>query len=137
MSEANIALNTLESTSPYSKRRVGRGIGSGKGKTCGKGVKGQKARCGVAIKGFEGGQTSLLRRLPKRGFNSLTKKDVQIIDFRFLNLLTSKGLLKPNQEITEQLLLEIGVLSNSYKFLKNGENSNNFTISLKNKSKSV
>src|SRR5215510_14234653 len=57
------------------RRRVGRGIGSGKGKTAGRGVKGQKARSGVAVKGFEGGQMPLHRRLPKRGFNSLFAKD--------------------------------------------------------------
>ena len=58
------------------KLRVGRGIGSGKGKTSGRGVKGQKSRSGVAIKSFEGGQMPLFRRLPKRGFNSLNKKKV-------------------------------------------------------------
>ena len=57
------------------KIRVGRGIGSGKGKTCGRGVKGQKSRSGVAIKSFEGGQMPLYRRLPKRGFNIIGKKE--------------------------------------------------------------
>ena len=66
-------LNTLVKTN-YNKMRVGRGIGSGKGKTSGRGVKGQKSRSGVAIKSFEGGQMPLYRRLPKRGFNSLKKK---------------------------------------------------------------
>ena len=61
-----------------SKMRVGRGIGSGKGKTCGRGVKGQKSRSGVAIKSFEGGQMPLYRRLPKRGFNSLYKKEKNV-----------------------------------------------------------
>ena len=61
------------------KMRVGRGIGSGKGKTCGRGVKGQKSRSGVAIKSFEGGQMPLYRRLPKRGFKSQKKKDTAII----------------------------------------------------------
>ena len=66
----------LNSTSKnkVKKMRVGRGIGSGKGKTSGRGVKGQKSRSGVAIKGFEGGQMPLFRRLPKRGFNSINKK---------------------------------------------------------------
>ena len=62
------------------KIRVGRGIGSGKGKTCGRGVKGQKSRSGVAIKSFEGGQMPLYRRLPKRGFNPITKKNVAILN---------------------------------------------------------
>jgi large subunit ribosomal protein L15 len=138
MSQFELKLNTLESTSPYTKRRVGRGIGSGKGKTCGKGVKGAKARSGVAIKGFEGGQTSLMRRLPKRGFNSLNRKTVEIVDFRLLNVFFNKGALKKGQEITEQVLLDAGILSQkSYKFLNNGENTNQFVISLKNKSKSI
>ena len=62
------------------KIRVGRGIGSGKGKTCGRGVKGQKSRSGVAIKSFEGGQMPLYRRLPKRGFNPITKKSVATLN---------------------------------------------------------
>ena len=66
-------LNTLVKTN-YTKMRVGRGIGSGKGKTSGRGVKGQKSRSGVAIKSFEGGQMPLYRRLPKRGFKPLIKK---------------------------------------------------------------
>ena len=66
-------LNNLAKTN-YSKMRVGRGIGSGKGKTSGRGVKGQKSRSGVAIKSFEGGQMPLYRRLPKRGFKPIKKK---------------------------------------------------------------
>ena len=62
------------------KMRVGRGIGSGKGKTSGRGVKGQKSRSGVAIKSFEGGQMPLYRRLPKRGFNPINKKNIAIIN---------------------------------------------------------
>ena len=68
-------LNTLISKSSKSKIRVGRGIGSSKGKTCGRGHKGQKSRSGVAIKSFEGGQMPLYRRLPKRGFRSLSNKN--------------------------------------------------------------
>mgnify|MGYP001202194217 CR=1 FL=1 len=63
------------------KIRVGRGIGSGKGKTCGRGVKGQKSRSGVAIKSFEGGQMPLYRRLPKRGFNPITSQKIAIRSF--------------------------------------------------------
>ena len=62
------------------KLRVGRGIGSGKGKTSGRGVKGQKSRSGVAIKSFEGGQMPLYRRLPKRGFNPIEKKNITILN---------------------------------------------------------
>ena len=66
-------LNTLNSKTFKSRKRLGRGIGSTKGKTCGRGHKGQKSRSGVAIKSFEGGQMPLYRRLPKRGFKSLSK----------------------------------------------------------------
>ena len=71
-------LNTLEKTN-FPKIRVGRGIGSGKGKTSGRGVKGQKSRSGVAIKSFEGGQMPLYRRLPKRGFKKINKKILQLL----------------------------------------------------------
>ena len=76
-------LNTLNSKTAKSKKRLGRGIGSSKGKTCGRGHKGQKSRSGVAIKSFEGGQMPLYRRLPKRGFKSLEttkKKEIAIIN---------------------------------------------------------
>ncbi|QEK39784.1 50S ribosomal protein L15 [Candidatus Sneabacter namystus] len=74
-----LSLNTLTNPkgSKSSKLKVGRGIGSGKGKTCGRGVKGQKARSGVSIRFFEGGQTSLIKRLPKRGFNSLSQNTTE------------------------------------------------------------
>ena len=69
-------LNSLNLRKMKSKKRLGRGIGSGKGKTSGRGVKGQKSRSGVAIKSFEGGQMPLYRRLPKRGFNPIGKKKI-------------------------------------------------------------
>ena len=74
-----ITLNNREKINK-SKIRVGRGIGSGKGKTSGRGVKGQKSRSGVAIKSFEGGQMPLYRRLPKRGFNPINKNDIAVIN---------------------------------------------------------
>ena len=67
------------------KMRVGRGIGSGKGKTSGRGVKGQKSRSGVAIKSFEGGQMPLYRRLPKRGFNPISRNDITILNLKELS----------------------------------------------------
>ena len=73
-----------------SKLRVGRGIGSGKGKTSGRGVKGQKSRSGVSINGFEGGQMPLYRRLPKRGFKNRFKKKIQTINFAIISSLISK-----------------------------------------------
>ena len=80
------SLNTLNNIKTK-KIRVGRGIGSGKGKTSGRGVKGQKSRSGVAIKSFEGGQMPLYRRLPKRGFNPINKKDVAVINLGELQKL--------------------------------------------------
>ena len=73
-------LNSLSSKALKGKKRLGRGIGSSKGKTSGRGHKGQKSRSGVAIKSFEGGQMPLYRRLPKRGFNSFKKKDIAEIN---------------------------------------------------------
>lgn len=109
-------------------KRVGRGIGSGKGKTCGSGGKGQTARTGVAIKGFEGGQMPLHRRLPKRGFNSLqshTRKFVTV-SFSDINNMVNKGKLKANEIIDRNKLVELGLLSSknkttSIKLLANGE----------------
>ena len=79
-------LNSLVKTN-FSKLRVGRGIGSGKGKTSGRGVKGQKSRSGVAIKSFEGGQMPLYRRLPKRGFKSISEKKIAILNISDLIFL--------------------------------------------------
>ena len=77
-----IKLNDLknESSPKKNRKRVGRGIGSGKGKTCGRGHKGQKSRTGVSINGFEGGQIPIYRRVPKRGFNNLTRVEFQTIN---------------------------------------------------------
>ena len=77
-------MTTLNNTNQVKikKMRVGRGIGSGKGKTSGRGMKGQKSRSGVAIKSFEGGQMPLFRRLPKRGFNPIKKEKIAIINLR-------------------------------------------------------
>ena len=88
-------LNTLNSKNSKSKKRLGRGIGSSKGKTCGRGHKGQKSRSGVAVKSFEGGQMPLYRRLPKRGFRSFSNKDrIAIINLSKINeiLLREKPL---------------------------------------------
>ena len=84
------------------KIRVGRGIGSGKGKTCGRGVKGQKSRSGVAIKSFEGGQMPLYRRLPKRGFKNKFKKKIQTVNFNRLSSIIAKyGIDSNNIKETE------------------------------------
>jgi len=85
-------INELKSnlTSSKKRKRVGRGSGSGLGKTAGRGMKGQKSRSGVSIKGFEGGQMPLYRRLPKRGFNNIFQKKIQQINFNHINQLIKK-----------------------------------------------
>lgn len=93
-----------------SAMRVGRGIGSGKGKTAGSGHKGQKARSGVAINGFEGGQMPLYQRLPKRGFNSRNKKDFQVLNIGRLQKAIDAGKLDAKSPITVETLVESGVV---------------------------
>lgn len=97
-------LNLFGKTKPFTKKRLGRGIGSGKGKTCGKGTKGQKARSGVAIKSFEGGQTSLIRRLPKRGFNSQKNDNAIIIHISDVAAIAQKKDFSNNDVINLDLL---------------------------------
>ena len=93
-------LNSIFKTKEI-RKRLGRGIGSGKGKTSGRGVKGQKSRRGVAIKSFEGGQMPLYRRLPKRGFNPIrVKKRCAIINLSNIQLLIDKKLLRPQVKLT-------------------------------------
>ena len=92
------SLNTLNQLKTK-KIRVGRGIGSGKGKTSGRGVKGQKSRSGVAIKSFEGGQMPLYRRLPKRGFNPVSKNVVAVINLGDLQNLIDNKKIKADEKI--------------------------------------
>ena len=109
-------LNTLIKTNT-SKIRVGRGIGSGKGKTSGRGVKGQKSRSGVAINGFEGGQNPLYMRLPKRGFNNPFKKKIQSINFHHISLILNKYKIKPDA-IKQSVLFEKKIFNKSKGLLK-------------------
>ncbi len=88
---------------------VGRGIGSGKGKTCGRGVKGQKARTGVRLKGFEGGQMPLSRRLPKRGFKNIFAKDYSAVNLDRLQKAIDKGQIDAKKPITSESLMAAGV----------------------------
>ncbi|WP_341789509.1 50S ribosomal protein L15 [Rickettsia endosymbiont of Polydrusus tereticollis] len=104
--------------SKKNRKRVGRGIGSGKGKTCGRGVKGQKARSGVAIKGFEGGQTPIIKRLPKRGFNSLSPKKYNIVNVYDIEALLLAGCLNEAEIITKEKLVEVGLIKNSNLLVK-------------------
>ncbi|MFG1185425.1 MULTISPECIES: 50S ribosomal protein L15 [Xanthobacter] len=92
------------------RMRVGRGIGSGKGKTAGRGVKGQKARTGVAIKGFEGGQMPLHRRLPKRGFHNIFRLDYNEVSLAKIQAAVDAGRLDAGQPVTEAALVTAGVL---------------------------
>ena len=115
------------------KLRVGRGIGSGKGKTAGRGHKGQKSRSGVAIKGFEGGQMPIHMRLPKRGFNNYTKKKYTEITTGKLQSFIDKGLLKVDKEILENDLIEacnVKKSPNGIKLLNKGELRSNIKITV-------
>ena len=106
------------------KIRVGRGIGSGKGKTSGRGVKGQKSRSGVAIKSFEGGQMPLYRRLPKRGFNPIRKNKIAKINLEKIQNLIEKQRIKSDEKINLQKLISEKLINKSYskyKILGTGE----------------
>jgi large subunit ribosomal protein L15 len=106
------------------KIRLGRGIGSGKGKTSGRGHKGQKSRSGIAIKNFEGGQMPLYRRLPKRGFNSIKKNNIAIINLQQLQEFISKGKLNTKILINLNELKKNKILKNKInkiKLLGNGD----------------
>ena len=92
------------------KLRVGRGIGSGKGKTSGRGVKGQKSRSGVAIKSFEGGQMPLYRRLPKRGFNSINKKTIAILNLDKIQSYIDKKNIKTTDTLNSNLLKKLKLI---------------------------
>ena len=99
-------MTSLNSTKPIKikKLRVGRGIGSGKGKTSGRGVKGQKSRSGVSIKSFEGGQMPLYRRLPKRGFNPVKRNKIAKINLDKIQTLINKKIIKSNEKINLDIL---------------------------------
>ena len=92
------------------KLRVGRGIGSGKGKTSGRGVKGQKSRSGVAIKSFEGGQMPLYRRLPKRGFNPINKKTIAILNLDKIQSYIDKKNIKTTDTLNSNLLRKLKLI---------------------------
>ena len=98
------------------KIRVGRGIGSGKGKTSGRGVKGQKSRSGVSIKSFEGGQMPLYRRLPKRGFNPIKKNNIAILNLDKIQTFIDKKSIKTSEILNSNLLKKLKLINkNSHK----------------------
>ena len=100
------------------KIRVGRGIGSGKGKTSGRGVKGQKSRSGVAIKSFEGGQMPLYRRLPKRGFNQIGKKNITILNLNKIQSYIDKKNIDIKEVINSELLKKLKLINRNTTKLK-------------------
>ncbi|MDC0043988.1 50S ribosomal protein L15 [Candidatus Pelagibacter sp.] len=113
-------MTNLNSTEKLIKKkmRVGRGIGSGKGKTSGRGVKGQKSRSGVAIKSFEGGQMPLYRRLPKRGFNPIGKSRVAIINLNKIQFFIDNKDIKSNDLINTNLLKKLKLINKNSQKLK-------------------
>ncbi len=123
------------------KKRLGRGIGSGKGKTSGRGVKGQKSRSGVAIKSFEGGQMPLYRRLPKRGFNTIIKKGkYAIINLSKIKSLIDKKIIKSSDKIDLNLLKSKKIVKKNvtkFKVLGMGEVTDKINLDTKLLSKSA
>ena len=112
----SILINTTKVKT--SKKRLGRGIGTGKGKTSGRGVKGQKSRSGVAIKSFEGGQMPLYRRLPKRGFNTISKNEIAILNLEKIQSLIDKKNIKPSDMLNSKLLIRLKLINKNSKKLK-------------------
>ena len=118
-----ITLNNREKINK-TKIRVGRGIGSGKGKTSGRGVKGQKSRSGVAINSFEGGQMPLYRRLPKRGFNPISKKNIAILNLDKIQSFIDKKSIKTVETLNSILLKKLKLIDKNsvkLKILGSGE----------------
>tara|TARA_B100001175_G_scaffold274791_1_gene249287 strand:+ start:144 stop:599 length:456 start_codon:yes stop_codon:yes gene_type:complete len=113
-------MTTLNTTGKFLRKkiRVGRGIGSGKGKTSGRGVKGQKSRSGVAINSFEGGQMPLYRRLPKRGFNPINKTNVAIINLEKIQSFIDQKVIKSDDKINSELLKKLKIINKNAQMLK-------------------
>ena len=110
--------------STHSKKRLGRGIGSGSGKTAGRGVKGQKARSGVAINGFEGGQMPLYRRLPKRGFKNIFAKKFNVVSLARVQTAIDAKKLDAKKTVDVEALIEAGVIrraKDGVRLLSDGE----------------
>ena len=121
-------LNQLKSDNKKTIKRIGRGIGSGTGKTSGKGHKGQKARSGVAIKGFEGGQMPIHRRLPKRGFKNIFRTEYVPINLGIIQKLIDDKKISATKPLDIETLLKVGLLkkkNNYIKILAKGEFKSN------------
>ena len=122
------------------RKRIGRGIGSGTGKTSGKGHKGQKSRSGVSLLGFEGGQMPLSRRLPKRGFKNIFRKDYRAVNLGRLQIAIDVGKLDVTQPITEQAMRAAGLvktLGDGIRILAKGDLKSNINIEATGASKSA
>ena len=135
-------MTTLNTTTQVrsKKIRVGRGIGSGKGKTCGRGVKGQKSRSGVAIKSFEGGQMPLFRRLPKRGFNPIKKEKIVKLNLNKIQSMVDKKIISRTNALSIENLKKAKIISNTFnkiKILGSGEIKDKIDLSVDYISKSA
>ena len=122
------------------QKRVARGPGSGKGKTAGRGIKGQKSRSGVAIGGYEGGQMPLYRRLPKRGFNKPNAKEYAVVNLGLIEKFIAAGKLDAAVEITEDALVAAGVTKGKHdgiRVLAKGEITSKVTLTVTGASKSA
>ena len=123
-----------------SRTRVGRGIGSGKGKTAGRGIKGQKSRSGVAINGYEGGQMPLYQRLPKRGFNKPNRKKFAVVNLGLIQKFVEAGKLDASAEISEDALVASGLVRrklDGVRILAKGDISAKVKLSVTGASKSA
>jgi len=123
-----------------SRKRVGRGIGSGKGKTGGRGVKGQKSRSGVSINGFEGGQMPIYRRLPKRGFNNIFAKKFNVVSIGRVEQAIEAGRLDAKNPVTAETLKEAGVIrriKDGVRLLADGDAKSKLTFDIAGASKAA
>jgi large subunit ribosomal protein L15 len=135
-------LNELRDNEGAAKKakRIGRGPGSGKGKTAGRGIKGQKSRSGVAINGYEGGQMPLYQRLPKRGFNKPNRKAYAVVNLGLIQKFIDDKKIDAKKDITEDVLIESGLVrrkKDGIRVLAKGEFSAKATISVTGASKSA
>ncbi|AXQ94385.1 50S ribosomal protein L15 [Cereibacter azotoformans] len=122
------------------KKRVARGPGSGKGKTAGRGIKGQKSRSGVALNGYEGGQMPLYRRLPKRGFSKPNRKEYAVVNLGLIQKFVDAGKLDASQPIDENAIVAAGVTSHKrdgIRVLAKGEITAKLTLTVAGASKSA
>ena len=122
------------------KKRIGRGVGSGMGKTGGRGIKGQKSRSGVAIKGFEGGQMPIYQRLPKRGFNNINAKTHAVVNLGLIQKFVDAGKIDAKEAITEESLVASGLvprIKDGVRVLAKGEVTSKLNITVTGASKAA